>query len=537
MAESQRVNILLVDDRPDGLLTLEAVLRQPDYELVQAASGPAALDLLDREYAVILLDVQMPRMNGFELATLIKQRQDYRDVPIIFVTAINKNPHYVFKGYESGCVDYLFKPFDPEILKSKVAVFVDLFHKNARLKIQAEELRCRDAELHEARKIEAVGRLAGGVAHDFNNLVTGIIGIAESLQSQFSAEDPRRADLDEILEASERAFSLTRQLLAFGCRQVVSPQILDLNAVISNLKRTMLRLAGEDIELVTELDADLCRVNADPTQLEQVIINLVMNARDAMPAGGRVNIKTANIDIEASGANGSGKLPSGRYVSLQVSDTGCGMDRAVLDHIFEPFFSTKEKERGTGLGLSTVYGIAKQAGAEIIVNSAPGSGTTFTIYFPRATGEIAVAESPEGKPFDASGSETILVVEDEPIVRRVVRELLRKKGYRVVEASSGIEALNWCERCKTPIDLILTDVIMPGMNGRELARAVSASHPEAIIFFMSGFSEDVIAHQSVLDPGIAFIEKASIHKTLVERVRELLDRRAISDSRSLPAAS
>jgi two-component system cell cycle sensor histidine kinase/response regulator CckA len=371
------VNILLVDDRPDGLLALEAVLDSPDYNLIKADSGEKALlQLVDHEFAVILLDAQMPKMDGFQTASLIKKNAARKDIPIIFVTAIHKDTFYVYQGYKAGAVDYISKPFDPHILRSKVAVFAELFRRNMKIRQAQEELRKKDEELFQARKLEAIGRLAGGVAHDFNNIVTGILGISEELRETFEQGDHRRDDLSEIIKASQRAFSLTRQLLAYARRQVISPEVLDLNSVVLEMLVMLGRLLGEDIRVDTILDPALGAVKADRTYLEQVLVNLGLNARDAMKGGGTITIKTANIDLsEETSPSGSVQLPPGPYVLLTVSDTGCGMDRDVLEHIFEPFFTTKEVGKGTGLGLATVYGIVKQNGGDIAVRSELQSGT------------------------------------------------------------------------------------------------------------------------------------------------------------------
>jgi two-component system cell cycle sensor histidine kinase/response regulator CckA len=519
------VNILLVDDRPDGLLALEAVLNDPQYRLLKAASGAEALAILEREgCAVILLDVQMPQMDGFETASLIKRLPGSMNIPIIFITAINKDLRYVYQGYERGAVDYLFKPFDPQILRWKVAVFVELFQKNKELKRQSEILRKKDGELHEARKMEAIGRLAGGIAHDFNNLITGILGISKDLHSQFDEPDPRRADLEEIIKASDRAFSLTKRLLAFACRQTADPVVLNLNHKVTDLRKMIERLIGEDIQLTTALSPELDMVKADPSQIEQVVLNLVLNARDAITSGGRITISTGNMSLDQKHPFLHDKAKPGRYVALTVADTGRGMDPETMARIFEPFFTTKQN--GTGLGLATVYGITKQNRWEIHVESQSGMGSAFTILFPRQRGGIAPREeAPPTVSGGCEGRETILVVEDEEIVRRVVSRILSKKGYRVLEAKNGFDALDLCQRSGEPIGLLVTDVIMPGMNGRELADLLKVQCPEVEALYISGYPQDVITHRGILEHGISFIDKSALHHSLASKVRELLDRR------------
>ena len=521
MSNSEKVNILIVDDRSDGLLAMEAVLSDPQYNIVTASSGPEALaHLQGQRFAVILLDVQMPQMNGFETAAIIKRRPESRDIPIIFVTAINKDIAYIYQGYEAGAVDYLFKPFDADILRSKVAVFAKLYRKTRIIEQQAEAL-------HQARKLEAVGRLAGGVAHDFNNLITGIIGIAEELKNQMPPGNVHRADVDEIIRASNRAFDLTKQLLASGRRQMMSPRILNINDIISEMNRMLARLIGEDIQLTTDFARDLANVKADPSQIEQIVMNLLINARDAMPKGGTVTVRTENIWFDARHRRFSSQARAGHYIALEVSDSGSGMDEETLAHIFEPFFSTKEMNRGTGLGLATVYGIVKQNNGEIFVDSEPGKGTTFTIFLPQAEEKELIVIEKNGSTADAStGSETILVVEDEEIVRRVVRNLLQKRGYRVIEARHGTEALQVACDHEGPLDMIVTDVVMPGLNGRQVVDALKSRFPTIAVLYMSGFTEEIINHRGILEPGIFFIEKSAVGRGLCKKVREILDGRS-----------
>lgn len=519
--ELDPVRILLVDDRLDGLITMEAVLRAPNYILVKAQSGVEALaHLKEQDFAVILLDVQMPGMDGFQTAAKIKDIPRARGTPIIFVTAINKDPFYIYQGYHAGAVDYIFKPFEPYVLQSKVAVFADLYQQKIQIQKQADEIQIKEAELSQARKLEVVGRLAGGVAHDFNNLVTGILGLSHDVWMSLEPEDPRRSDLDEIIKAANRAFSLTKQLLAFGRRQMISPQIVDINVVILDINKMLRRLIGEDIDIKTRLNSRMSMVRVDPVQLEQIILNLALNARDAMPHGGTLTLTTSNYEVSESTSHA--ELLPGHYVVLQIADTGCGMDAEVLSHIFEPFFSTKDKDKGTGLGLATVYGIVKQNRGHITVQSDKNKGTTFEIALPYISGLRAI-EGQKAPKEQTSGTETILVVEDEEIVRRVTVRALRKSGYEVFEAQDPQTALSWFENFDRPLHLLITDVVMPKMNGRELASTIVERRPQTAVLYMSGYSEDLVVHRGIVDPGIHFIEKSFSTQTLVRKVREVLD--------------
>jgi two-component system, cell cycle sensor histidine kinase and response regulator CckA len=521
---TERVNILLVDDRPDGLLTMEAVLERPEYNLVSVSSGKEALEKLEKDdFAVVLLDVQMPVMDGFQTAAKIKDIPRAHNLPVLFITAIHKDPFYIYQGYHLGAVDYIFKPFDPAILRSKVAVFVSLFRQQSQIKRQAQELHLKEQELHQSQKLEAIGRLAGGVAHDFNNLITGILGLSHDLWTSLDTKDPRREDLDEIMKASTRALGLTKQLLAFGRRQITSPRLLDINSIILDMTKMLKRLIREDIELVTHISNTLKPVKMDQGQVEQILMNLVLNARDAMPQGGSITISTRNSEAGVGDTGVLEKGEPGSYVLIEISDTGTGMDARTLEHIFEPYYSTKEKDKGTGLGLATVYGVIMQCGGHIFVDSTPGKGTLFQIYLPHAreTEEPLPAEPVASAA--PGGGETVLVVEDEGIVRQVATRILRKHGYTVFEAEDAKEALEVAEDYKAPIHLLITDVVMPGMNGRQLADALVQKRPDLSVLYMSGYSEDVVMHRGIVDPGIAFIEKTFTAPVLLNKVREVLD--------------
>ncbi|MHB8868790.1 MAG: PAS domain S-box protein [Thermoleophilia bacterium] len=389
-------------------------------------------------------------------------------------------------------------------------------------------LKAQDEELRQSQRMEAIGRLAGGVAHDFNNLLTAIVGHADLLQADLDPATPSQEDVAEIRKAADRAAALTRQLLAFSRRQALQPHVFDLNVVSSSLAGLLKRLIGEDIHLVFRQTPALWPVEADPGQIEQVLMNLVINARDAMPRGGKITIETANAELDEGYISTHLSAQTGPHVMLAVTDTGTGIAEEALPHIFEPFFTTKEQGKGTGLGLSTVHGIVKQSGGNIWVYSEPGQGTTFKIYLPR-TGK-AVDWAPVDTHRKATGGvepghECVLVVEDEPAVRSLAARILRTGGYRVLEAGSSEEGLAAAAAHQGAIDLLLTDVILPGMNGRELAEALAErQQTPAAVLFMSGYTKNAIVHDGRLDEGIDFLEKPFSPEALLRKIREVLDR-------------
>jgi two-component system, cell cycle sensor histidine kinase and response regulator CckA len=384
-----------------------------------------------------------------------------------------------------------------------------------------------EEQLRQSQKMEAVGQLAGGIAHDFNNLLTAILGSTQLLLHNIPPGDPRREDAEEIKLAGLRAAELTRQLLAFSRRQVLAPKVLDLNAVVANIERMLRRLLGEDIELVTSLDPGAGAVNADPGQLEQVLLNLAVNARDAMPAGGRLSIETARFTLHEEHVERRHRMPPGDYACLVVTDTGVGMDDATQAHLFEPFFTTKEVGKGTGLGLATVYGIVKQSGGYIWVYSEPGRGTTVKVYLPRvrgATEPAAPPPHPAAPPREVRGGhETVLLVEDAAPVRALARRSLEACGYRVLDASDGPTALELSARHGEAIDLLVTDVVMPGMSGRELAERLAPGRPSMKVLYTSGYTDDAMVRQGVLNAGVAFLQKPFVPDSLARKVREVLD--------------
>ncbi|MFQ5719787.1 MAG: PAS domain S-box protein, partial [Acidobacteriota bacterium] len=379
------------------------------------------------------------------------------------------------------------------------------------------------AQLRQSQKLEAVGRLAGGVAHDFNNLLTVIIGCNDLMLETLEQNHPLHTDAEEIQTAAQRAASLTRQLLAFSRRQVFKPRVLDLNDVASGMQAMLERLIGEHVQLESIPDPELGYVKADPGQFEQVLMNVVLNARDAMPQGGKITIETANVHLDKTRTDGYTDIRPGHYVVLAVSDTGCGIDAETRAHLFDPFFTTKEVGQGTGLGLATVYGIIKQSGGEILVSSEPGRGTTFTIYLPRVEMAAVAAHPVEASGVPASGSETVLLVEDEDGVRALARRSLQQNGYNVLEAGQGSEALSIDEQHDGPIHLLVTDVVMPQISGPELAECLASSRPDMKVLYMSGYPDDAVIHHGLLDDGTEnFLPKPFTPRILASKVREVL---------------
>ncbi|MDB5048096.1 MAG: Histidine kinase [Fibrobacteres bacterium] len=655
--KEEKVKVLLVDDLPHKLTALSAVLENENLNLITATSGFDALrHLLREDFAVILLDVMMPGLDGFETAALIRQRKRSEHTPIIFITANLANDKNLSKGYSLGAVDYIYAPVVPEILKAKVAVFVELFRINRKVRQQTRALRTytldlelvnrqlehrtrelqsskesfrniveknqegiavldaggtirfanpsfvrflgdpaggvigkafpfpmevntiqeiehtgsddeilpievtlaetqwegitaylasvrdislrREAEealkdseekLRQAQKLESIGRLAGGVAHDFNNLLTAINGYTDMVLASMDDENSLKGYLHEVRRSGERAAELTHQLLAYSRKQVLVPKLLNLNSVVENMTNMLRRLIGDNIELASVPDLSLGLVKADPGQLEQVIMNLVVNAKDAMPDGGRITVETGTeiLDVDSDAMHPIDKeisIHPGRYVVLIVSDTGTGMDEDTRGRIFEPFFTTKEVGRGTGLGLSMVYGFVKQSGGNITVVSKPGEGTTFRIYLPMSAENAAWKRNESGADAKAEvGFETILLVEDETTVRKFLLSVLQHVGYTVIEAQDGKEALELSAAGGGTIHLLLTDVMMANMGGRELAEKLSQCRPDMKVLFMSGYAEDCYPKGWEARDGIEFLQKPFSPGVLAQKVRSVLD--------------
>jgi PAS domain S-box-containing protein len=376
-------------------------------------------------------------------------------------------------------------------------------------------------QLMHAQKMEAVGRLAGGVAHDFNNMLTVISGYNRMILDEMSALDPLRGYAEEILKAADRAGALTNQLLAFSRRQIMKPRVISVNSVIGQTEKMLHRLIGEDVELRFSLNPAAGNIKADPNHVEQALVNLAVNARDAMPLGGRLTIETENVPLDETYAKTHMGVTPGEFVMIAVSDTGIGMDAETRRRIFEPFFTIKEKGKGTGLGLATVYGIVKQTGGDIWVYSEPNRGTTFKLYFPRV--QDAVSEGADGEDEEAQHSSgTILLVEDEQAVRDLTVKMLQRLGYRVLVAAGGAEAIEISAAHSGPLALLLTDVVMPNMSGRQLADALVATRPEMKVLYLSGYTENTVVHHGVLDSGVEFLPKPFSREVLSKKIRQVL---------------
>jgi signal transduction histidine kinase len=468
---------------------------------------------------LILADYSIPGFDGMTALTLA--RQHCPDVPFLFVSA-TIGEELAIDAMHQGATDYVLKQRLGRLVPSVQRALRELEDRTERKRAE-EALRQSEKQFRQSQKMEAVGRLAGGIAHDFNNLLTVIMGYSQVLLTELGPQHPLRGKTEETLKAGERAATLIRQLLTFSSKQPLDPKILSLNAAVMSLESLLRRLIGEDIQFVCTLDPTNGRLRADQAQLEQVLVNLVVNARDAMPKGGTLTIETAQVELTRSPVYHLTPLLPGPYVRLTVSDTGCGMDRNTQSHIFEPFFTTKGEGKGSGLGLSTVYAIVTQCGGAIDVTSRVGHGTRFDLYFPRAESDVLTTSPVQPLGQARRGTETILLVEDEPSVRMLVRDELRKLGYRVLEAKNGIEACLLATQQAGAFQLLLTDVVMPGMAGRELAQHLSVIKPDLRTLFISGYMDDVGIMAGQEEGMSSFLQKPFTPEVLARAVRNLLD--------------
>ena len=567
--------ILSADDDRQNLYLIEAVGRSQGHTVISVRNGAEALEQIERQLPdLVISDILMPVMDGFQLCHELKSHERTRNIPFIFYTATYTSKQDEYLALSLGAARFFVKPVDPEsfvtlidevmaearsgktaaasaeprdvitYLKAYTQSLVRkldrkieqaeaarqdlqrmLAERDAEIarRIQAEEERSRlEAQFLQAQKLESLGRLAGGVAHDFNNLLTVINGYSDLALRQLDPHDPLRTSLNAIQTAGLRAADLTRQLLAFSRKQIAEPARLDLNALIGEMRPMLQRLMGEDVEVVTQLAPELGLIMADPGSLHQVLMNLAVNARDAMPRGGRFLIETANVELDAAGTAELPELKPGAYVRLIVGDNGIGMSEETRQRIFDPFFTTKSAGEGTGLGLSTVYGIVRQAGGAIVVKSDLGQGATFLIHLPAIT-DCQETCSPDAAPSAAQrGTETILVVEDQEDLRRLAALALNSSGYRTLEAGNGGEALLAVEGHNGPIDLMLTDVVMPGMTGKELVERLKQLRPEMKVLYMSGYSGDEMIRRGLLEAGDVHIAKPFSPDSLSGKVREIL---------------
>jgi PAS domain S-box-containing protein len=492
----------LVTHAPYGVCRCDSsgILLDVNPALVAMLGYSSGTDLVGRNLANLYSDSQQ----WFGLADYLGLLEKFQGLPADWL----RNDRTIVSVRLSG------RAFRDE----RNTIFFELFAEDV------TERRALEQQLRQAQKMEAVGRLAGGIAHDFNNLLMVISGYSEFLLGQIGDDPGMRGHAQEIANAAARATSLTRQLLAFSRKQMLDPKIVDLNSVVTENVKMLTRVIGEDIDLVMVPGPDIGAVKADPGQIEQVIMNLAVNARDAMPHGGKLTIETANVTLDANYARFHAPVKPGDYVMLAISDTGMGMDADTQAHIFEPFYTTKGL-KGTGLGLSTVYGIVKQSEGYIWLYSEAGKGTSFKIYLPRfsATGEIPALQPALAQEPTSPGHETILLVEDEENLRRLARQSLENQGYRVIDAPDGATAIQISQAHNGPIHLLLTDVIMPGMNGRELADKVAPTRPDMRVLYMSGYTENHIGHNGTLDEGITLLQKPFTLPALKAKVREMLD--------------
>jgi signal transduction histidine kinase len=500
---------LIVEDRAaDADLILRELKRGgfvTTHERVETADAlRAALD--KQAWDIVLSDYYLPTFDA-PGALAVLQASGY-DVPFIVVSG-SVGEDTAVAAMRAGATDYIMKDRLQRLPPAVAKALAEAAVRRERLQLQQD--------LARAQKLEAIGRLAGGVAHDFNNVLTAILGSAELLMMDTPPGEHAREEVEIIRDAAVRAQDLIRQLLAFSARQVLQPVVLDLNDLIRDLGRMLRRLIGEDLTLDTDLAGDLGAVRADPGQVEQVLVNLAVNARDAMPDGGRLAIRTENVDV-----TDGGDVPAGPYALIEVTDTGTGMDAPTLARVFEPFFTTKERGKGTGLGLASVYGIVRQSGGHIAVTSTPGVGTSFRIHLPRVDAPVDTSRAARVVSVPAAGTETLLVAEDEQMVRVLIRKVLEQAGYTVLLASGGAEALQLAARHAGPIQMLVTDVVMPGMNGRELARRLLELRPDTKVLYLSGYADDAVERHGVLDPGTAFMQKPFSPGALASRVREVL---------------
>jgi signal transduction histidine kinase len=530
-ADILKARILIVDDLQVNITLLERTLRGAGYESISSTRDPHQVCELHRKnrYALILLDLEMPGMDGFQVMEAMKALESGSYLPVLVITA---QPQHKLRALKSGARDFVSKPVDLTEVLMRVHNLVEVHLLNLAAEARTEQA---EGRFIEAQKMDALGQLATGVAHDFNNIIAIVMGYSEMAMEKLGPGNDLIGDLETIRAACERAAGLTRQLLIFSRKQEVRLVILDLNDVLKDMRNMLPRLVDENIEM-TMLPGNLSgRIKADTGYVGQVLMNLVVNARDAMPNGGRLAIATGNATLDENWAGAHPGAKSGQYIFLSVSDTGTGMTDEVKARMFEPLFTTKPKGQGTGLGLATCQTIVQQAGGYIEVQSEIGKGSTFKAYFPRVEQPLEPVARPAHVGSSPHGSETLLIVEDDPSVRHLANDIFRSLGYNVLRAANGQHALDVAREHKgLPIDLVITDVIMPVMGGRIMVEWLRSEYPELKILFTSGYPDDSIKHHGVFQPGIEFLPKPYSPATIARRVREMLDRPVPPESRLVP---
>jgi signal transduction histidine kinase len=531
MSDNGHAAILIVEDDEGVALLERRALERRGFSVTKVTTAVEALEAIQRSSLdLVVMDYRLSdSTTGLDL--LAKMKALGHDLPIIMVTGFS-NESTAIEALRQGVRDFVPKttqyldylPDAVERVLKNVRTERQLTEHVARLEREMAERKLLEDQLRQAQKMEAVGQLAGGVAHDFNNLLTIIIGYSDVLSGSDDLPKTQQTEmLGEIHKAAERAALLTRQLLAFSRKQILEPRVINLNETVREMEKMLGRLIGEDICVRTALAKSLDQISADPGQIEQVIMNLAVNARDAMPDGGELCIETANAELDPCYAQAHAEVKAGKYVMLAITDSGCGMNEATKSRIFEPFFTTKEQGKGTGLGLATVYGIVKQSGGHIWVYSEPGQGTTFKVYFPVVAQESTKGPSEPDRKSALKGDETILLVEDDPGVRALARNVLEMYGYSVLEASNPSAAIQVCQSHAGLIDALLTDIVMPQMNGKRLSELLLPQRPGMKVLFMSGYTDDAIIRQGILERGISFIQKPFTPAGLAEKLRGVLD--------------
>lgn len=546
--------ILIIDDSPEHLELMGLLLSHAGFHVLTAEDAQEGINLAQRERPdLVISDVVMPRISGIDLCRMIRANAELASIPILLVSALDKETESVVEALRTGADGYLEMPFEPSLLVAKVVRLLERKHVEEELERRVAERTAQlafanhqleeeiserrrseqaliesEQRLQQSQKMEAIGTLAGGVAHDFNNLLTVILGNTHLTRRALQSDDPLQLRLTEIEKAGNRAAVLTRQLLAFGRRQHLERRTINLNDTIGEIMKLLRRIIGEDVEVRVNATPDLSTIFADPAQIEQVIMNLAVNARDAMPEGGQLIIETSNVDLDENYRRQYPYVNPGKYVQISVSDNGSGIDAETQAHIFEPFFTTKEVDKGTGLGLSMVYGIVKQHDGHINVYSEEGQGTTFKIFLPVVEGAVEQEEKSLQQPL-RGGSEMILVAEDEEALRELARDVLEGLGYTVLLAKDGEEAVAMYQQQREGIDLLLLDVVMPRMGGLEVYKRIRELGGEMPLIFMTGHSSETVQSRFIkqnklfAESGARLLQKPYNVEGLGRKVREVLD--------------